>query len=160
MIAILIIVTIIFIIIIKEIWVYSGMPYRKQIFSTTEYGTKPLGYNNTDEEIGDRLSQHLYETWKYRYSLYTGSSVLYGTHSAHYYYRGVVDKDKNILVETKYEAIRVLENSQKEVFIIGAPNRDDDERVFYKIKDDGMKITVERIEETMARETFKEIIVH
>ncbi|WP_298779675.1 hypothetical protein [uncultured Polaribacter sp.] len=132
----LIIFLIIFVLGFISIWKFLGKPYYKISLLGTEFieNASELTYVN----------EKLFLVKKYKYSKDVLLLGFGGGNSStiDYYSYGVADKDKNILIDPKYQFISSKVNSKKEPIIYGLPHieKGNEIEIFYRFKNNSVEL--------------------
>ncbi len=120
------------------LWRFLGNPYYRISLIGKEY------IKNADEltYANEQLNDKLYLIKKYKYSK---DVLLFGfgggnSSTDDYYWYGVADKNKNILIEPKYQFISSKTNTKKEPIIIVHPYLQNEKIMFYKIEDNNVEL--------------------
>lgn len=126
------------------LWKFSGYPYYKIHLIGTEFkkNSDELSYAN------EKRVDEFYLIKRYKYSEHN-MALGYGGGSSYttdFYVYGVADKNKNTLIETKYEFISSKLNSQKEPIIFGLPyvEKGDEKMIYYKVTNTGLELIDEK----------------
>lgn len=136
-------VVILIIILCVSVYLYKlfGNPYYRISLIGTAYVENAYELKNVNDQLDDKLLL----VKKYRYS----EDVMLigwgggGTRTDDYYWYGVADKDKNILIEPKYESIYSLSDLRDELIIVGRPYivKGNEAHEYYKIENGEAKLT-------------------